>query len=181
MRLGIHMSFSREDEEARQVGVERSYYRASIPDDQFQSGMTSVEEFEKFRKYDSPNLIGVIPLKPEEMHVQYVTMRLAVRMLIYMRACPEHVRSGYPGNKNRKAFESRWTEIGPHVVVSPHSLMHGTHGSPIAHLRTWYFRSYPVKKDGTRKDGVVFVNATMVNADVEPVTAEEGGQINDGT
>jgi hypothetical protein len=59
--------------------------------------------------------------------------------------------------------------------------MHGTHGSPIAHLRTWYFRSYPVKKDGTRKDGVVFVNATMVNADVEPVTAEEGGQINDGT
>ena len=48
----------------------------------------------------------------------------------------------------------------------------------MVHLRTWYFRSYPIKKDGTRKNGVVFVRSTVVNAEVDPVTIEDGGAIN---
>lgn len=179
MRLGLHMSFCKEDVTAQQFGVKSSYYRASVPHDLFKVGLSSGKDFEAtFKKYNGTGVDGVLSLNQEETHIQYVTFKLAVRMMIYMRACPEHVRTGYPEGKNRKAFEGRWDQFGPRIIGSPARLTSGTHDSPMAHLRTWYFRSYPIRKDLTRKTGVVFVRATMVNADVDPVTVEEGGKIN---
>jgi hypothetical protein len=94
-----------------------------------------------------------------------------------MKACPELIREGYPGGKNHKAFESRWDEFSPRVIGMPARMTADTHISPITHLRTWYFRSYPVRRNGTRKNGVVFVSSTVVNADVDPKTVVEGGQL----
>lgn len=177
LRLGLHMSFCKEDAEAQRFGVKHSYYRASVPNDLFVSGLASCGDFEQtFKKYNSPSLVGVLPLTPEEVHIQYVTFKLAIRMLVYMRACPQHIREGYPGGKNHKAFEGRWDEFKPNVIGMP--VKAGTHESPVTHLRTWHFRSYPIKHDGTRRNGVVFVNATVVNAEVDPVTVEDGGSIN---
>jgi hypothetical protein len=178
MRLGIHVSFRKEDDAAKKYGLEKSYYRASVPHDLIQSGLASGDNFEAtFEKYSNQELTGVLLPTKEEMRVQYVTVKLITRMMVYMKACPEHVREGFPGDRGRKAFETRWTEIGPRVVGSPSHLTDGSHGSPASHLRTWYFRSYPIKKDGTRRNGVVFVRATMVNAEVDPITAEDGGKI----
>lgn len=176
--LGIHMSFQKEDQAATVQNIKYSYYRASIPASLFGPGLASDAGFEaNFKKYSNSNMIGVMGLSQEEQHIQYVTFKLAMRMLIYMRACPEHVSEGFPGGKNRKAFEGRWMDFGPKVIGSPFRLTGGTHDSPAAHMRSWFFRSYPTKKDGKRKNGVVFVRATMVNADVEPLTVEEGGVI----
>ena len=174
--MGLHVSYQKEDKE---FGVKHAYYRISIPGRLLQEGLSSNVDFEQnFKKYKNPYLRGVLDLTPEENHIQYVTVKLAVRMMVYMRACPEFVREGFPGGKNRRAFESRWSTIGPNIIESPAHLTSGTHASPIAHLRTWHFRSYPIKKNGTRKDGVVFVRSAMVNAEVEPVTVEEGGAVN---
>jgi len=178
MRLGLHMSFCKEDIEAQRFGLKNSYYRASIPHDLFVSGLASGKDFEDtFKKYNSSALIGAMSLSPEETHIQYVTFKLAIRMLVYMKACPELIREGYPGGKNHKAFESRWDEFSPRVIGMPARMTADTHISPITHLRTWYFRSYPVRRNGTRKNGVVFVSSTVVNADVDPKTVVEGGQL----
>ena len=179
LRLGLHMSFCKEDVEAQRYGVKHSYYRASVPNDLFVSGLASCGDFEQtFKRYNSPNLTGVLSLTPEEIHIQYVTFKLAIRMLVYMRACPQYIRKGYPGGKNHKAFESRWDEFDPNVIGMPARMWTGTHESPMTHLRTWHFRSYPIRQNGTRRNGVVFVNATVVNAAIDPVTIEDGGSIN---
>lgn len=161
------------------AGVPCAYGRASIPENLFKQGLASDKDFEQcFKTYQNPALLGVIPLTSEEAHLQYVSFKLAMRMLVYMRACPEHIREGFPNGKNHKAFESRWDDFKPRIIGSPARMTSGTHESPISHLRSWFFRSYPTKKDGTRKNGVVFVRATVVNAEVEAVTVEEGGKVN---
>lgn len=180
-RLGIHMSFCREDEMAKKMGAgDNSYYRVSAPHDLLEVGLSSQDNFEATfsMKLGGSNVIG---LSAEEIHIQYVTLKLALRLLVYMRACPEYVHSGYPGGKNRRAYEGRWDEFSPKVVGAPERLMMGTHESPIAHMRNWHFRSYPTKADGTKRKGVVFVNATVVNADadIDPITVGDGGKDGD--
>ena len=158
------------------VDVPCAYGRASIPENLFRTGLASDKDFEQcFKTYQNPALIGIIPLTPEESHAQYVAFKLAMRMLVYMRACPEHIREGFPNGKNRKVFEGRWDNFKPMVIGSPGRMTMGTHESPISHMRSWFFRSYPIKRDGTRKNGVVFVRATVVNAEVDPITVEGGG------
>ena len=174
--LGIHMS-TRLANPPGSV-VPSAYARASIPENLFKQGLSSDKDFERcFKTYTNPILVGVIPLTPEEAHILYVTFKLAMRMLVYMQACPDCVKVGFPGGKNRKAFEGRWDNFTPNVIGSPARLTSGEHGSPISHMRSWFFRSYPVKKDGKRRNGVVFVRATVVNAEVGPMTVEEGGAI----
>jgi hypothetical protein len=176
--IGIHLSYPKEDPLATQNNMRYSYYRASIPASLFSDGLASDEGFKQhFMCYNNTAMVGVLAMGPEEMHIQYVTFKLAMRMLVYMRACPEFIREGFPGGKNRKAFEGRWMDFKPNVVGSPARLTGGTHDSPMAHLRSWFFRRYPTRKDGTRQGGVLFVNATMVNADVEAKTIEEGGTV----
>lgn len=174
--FGVHLSSRMAPPHGTDVPC--AYGRASIPENLFQKGLASDQDFEQcFKVYQNQALIGVIPLTKEESHLQYVSFKLAMRMLVYMRACPEHIREGFPNGKNHKAFESRWDNFKPNVIGSPARLTSGTHDSPISHLRSWFFRSYPIKKDGKRKNGVVFVRATVVNAEVGAVTVEEGGKI----
>ena len=175
-RLGLHMSFCKEDAEAKLYGVKHSYYRSSVPHDLLVSGLASNEDFATtFQKYNNCAMLGIKGLSPEEVHIQYVTFKLVLRMMVYMRACPQFIKQGYPGGKNRKAFETQWDNFKPGVIGTP--TRSGTHDSPSTHLRTWFFRSYPVKKDGTRKTGVVFVNATVVGAHIDPKTVEVGGHL----
>jgi hypothetical protein len=117
-------------------------------------------------------MIGVMDLEPHEVHQQYVMARLVVCLLIYMQACPEHVHSGLPEGRKEREFSSPYFTPDWHVIGAPSGLK-GEHASPCVHWRMWHFRSYPLRKDGTRKKGAVFVKGTMVNADVDPVTVDD--------
>lgn len=116
-------------------------------------------------------MLGVLDLDKEEEHQQFVMARLVLCLLIYMQACPEHVRNGLPDGRKEREFCSPYSDIDWKIIGAPSGLK-GKHASPSSHWRTWHFRSYPLRKDGTKKKGAVYVNATMVNAEVDPVTVD---------
>jgi hypothetical protein len=108
-------------------------------------------------------------LSEEENERTYVMSRLAVRLMVYMRACPGRVRQGFPEGRGAREFSTRWTSPKPVFVGQPAGMC-GGHGSPVAHWRTWHFRSYPTRKDGTKRSGVVFIGGTVVGAEIDPET-----------
>ena len=150
-------------------------YHCSIPDLFLRKCLKSEGNYGAFLgNYDNEYCLlrGADTLSDEEKHRQFVMVRLTIHLLVYMQACPEHLRDGLPDGRRRKEFvvgEMNWV---PQIIGGPAGLG-GTHASPSAHFRTWHFRNYPKKKDGTRKKGAVFVKATVVNADINPKTVEE--------
>ena len=112
-------------------------------------------------------------LNEEEVHRQYVHLRLLLNLMVYATACPEAVYKGWPVEfGTAPAFH----KCDPTVLGSPIPKgldRGGTHASPIPHWRNPYFRQYPRRPDGTRKKGIVFVHGGMVNATLDPTTVKE--------
>jgi hypothetical protein len=117
--------------------------------------------------------LGAEALTGAEMHKQYVTFRMLVHLMVYMKACPDAVSDGFPDGKNERDLGyQKWMELSGTSVGLPERFT-GSHESPVAHWRTWHFRSYPRKQDGTKRVGVVFVNAAVVGMEMkDPVTVE---------
>jgi hypothetical protein len=107
-------------------------------------------------------LPGATPTSADEARMQYRLVKSVVHLTLYMLAFPDSVREGYPeqfvedGTGGRKART-------PHTVGGRH--FHAERGSPIGHWRRQHFRSYPVRRDGSRKAGLVEVRGTWVNPD----------------
>jgi hypothetical protein len=112
--------------------------------------------------------------QPDNMRKHsFVVSRLAIRLMVYMRACENKVVEGYPEGKHARDFGTKWTGLTPMIIHHPSGLIRNEHGSPEAHWRDWHFRSYPRRKDGTKKLGVVYVSGTVVNAELDPITVRE--------
>ena len=143
-------------------------FRVKVEGDRLAEWLSSKEEFEKRGKeFGSTPL--VFNLTQGESERIYVMSRLAVRLMAYMRACPGKVWEGFPEGKGAREFETRWTATKPMFVGQPDGML-GGHGSPCAHWRGWHFRSYPTKRDGTKKAGLVFIDGTVVCSEVDPAT-----------
>ena len=146
--------------------------RAAIPAMFLQDILSSEGSFKTIGSLGDKGYLGVVDLTDEEKHQQYVLTRLIAHLMVYMQACPEHVRDGFPEGRKDKEFNCVTArDIDGSVIGAPAGLG-GTHASPFQHWRTWYFRSYPRRKDGTKQRGVVKVSGTMVMADVDPRTVE---------
>ena len=118
-----------------------------------------------------------LELTEEDHHIQYVTMRCVIHLMVYAKACPEAVISGWPeGLGSTTATRGRRPTTLASPKYSPRSM---EHASPEAHLRSGcdaYFRSYPRRKDGTKKAGIYLVRGhgpVMVNAEVDPTTIKK--------
>lgn len=151
----------------------RPMLRAVVPAADLEMCLSSGKDFEKVAR---ENLMrprpGMMPLTEKDFQYQYTVVKLLIHLMVYMRACPEAVVDGYPDGRREKEFKSRWMDkITPTVISFPKGLS-GSHESPMAHWRDWHFRSYPKKRDGTKKAGTVFVRGTMVNARLDPATVE---------
>jgi hypothetical protein len=150
------------------------YFRCTIPDQLLRNCLKSDDGFRNGLGEYNVGAIGVLPLTDGELHQQYIISKLVVRLLVYMKAFPDIVREGYPDGRNGKEFRSKWTgEVKPTLIGAPVGLIGRNHESPETHFRTWHFRSFPRKDDGTKTSGVVFVRAAIVNAEmVDPITVE---------
>jgi hypothetical protein len=163
----MHVYYTDKDEKSP---AGESLFRAKVQGDRLDDWLLSKEEFAR-RGEEGLGSPLVYSLNEDENERLYVVSRLAARLMVYMRACPDKVKAGYPQGRKAREFATRWTQPGPRMVGQP-ACMSGGHGSPAAHWRTWHFRSYPTRKDGTKRGGVVFIGGTVVGAEVDPETVE---------
>ena len=128
------------------------------------------EYMDSFGKF---HLLGTIDLDEKDRYQNYVMAKLIIHMLVYMQACPDQVHHGIPDGHKHREFSGPYDSISPTRVRAPVSLQ-GTHASPSVHWRSWHFRSYPRRKDGTKRKGAIKIAGTLVNAEgVDPETVED--------
>ena len=124
-------------------------------------------------KVEPENLYDVLPMysalfasKVSEMEKrqQAILVRLVCAMSVFIQCRPEYLEKmsgmvrGIPGD-----MYSQYLPGNAETVFLRDFKSGG--GSKSIHYRSWYFRHYPLKTDGTRKEGWVFVTDTMVNED----------------
>lgn len=144
-----------------------AYMRCSIPQDKMSEVLSSEEGLRGLGHYDVPMSYK---LNEKETHEQYVMLKLILRMMAYVTACPNFMVGGFPNGAKQRVFSTRSLGNRSGLVLS---YPRPEHGSPKAHWRGCHIRSYPKRKDGTKRKGVLFIAGTMVNADVDPVTIKE--------
>lgn len=144
------------------------YIRCTVPQSMIKDVISSEDGIKALGSYDT-GMLGAIKVSEQETKEQYVMSKLVVRMLAYATACPQFVVNGFPSGMKAKTFSSR--NLGKKTGVVMSYPMGDT--SKKAHWRGCHIRSYPKRKDGSKKTGVVFVAGTMVNSEVEPVTVKE--------
>jgi len=144
------------------------YMRFSIPDDEIAHCLCSAEAmYERIGMYDQGEMLMLEP-NEDDIKAQYVIARMVVNLIVYIQACPEAVLDGFPDNFNASYTKSRYMPPTQDTVIgNPDGK---TQETPGEHWRAWHFRRHPKRKDGTRKNGPVFVRGTMVNADIKPKT-----------
>lgn len=103
----------------------------------------------------------------------YIASRLAVALIVYLNAEKSALVPGWPSDVSRRKLKHEGIKCGEGSIIAAPKCPNGEHGSPCAHYRRWHFRRYPLKSDGTRTAGVVFVRDTMVNAEIDPSTVLE--------
>jgi hypothetical protein len=90
------------------------------------------------------------------------TARFVMAVLAYMKACPEKVVKGvrFLDDDNHMSFSfSKLTEPD-RVDTSVDGRGEGSHKAP--HFRKWHLRRYPVRKDGTRREGLLLIHGCAV-------------------
>lgn len=96
-----------------------------------------------------------LTLESHETESQMLLMRAVTRLLVYMTTFPDAVRDGFPSREAEHLS-------GMYRKAKTLGEKHFPRNAPSAHYRRWHFRSYPLRKDGSRKPGVLFVNESMV-------------------
>lgn len=104
-------------------------------------------------------------------------LRLLCGLCAYLEVKPELLRDGMPGGMAHRDLPDRGMIRGPEsfMTVREPEGMRNSQGVCV-HLRNWHFRRYPIKTDGTRTAGWVFVNETLVNAKPHTVEAESNSK-----
>ena len=168
--IGIHISYAGEK---KAVGDCPPMHRCSIPNSFLRDCLRGGASFDaKLRTYRN-RAFQAMDLIEEESHQQYVISRLVIHLLVYMQACPEMIADGYPEGRKAREFGSKYCgKMKPTILRAPMGLR-GIHASPEAHWRNPHFRSYPRRRDGNKRKGIVAVKGTMVNADIDPRTVKD--------
>jgi len=96
-----------------------------------------------------------LDLSSMEIDAQRKMLTIVCRLLVYMTTFPDAVRDGFP---SREAEHLAGVRRKGRTLGERHFPKNG----PKAHFRRWHFRSYPLRKDGSRKPGIVFVSESMV-------------------
>lgn len=152
------------------LGSKGGSCRSSIPEDKLEVCLRSIEDMTAVGPYKDLGLDPLLEqLGDEEQHQIWVLLRLVTRLLVYITACPQAVVDGWPTGASHKDAGSGFNRVWSPVRIQDVTHGHG-HGSPIMHWRRWTFRKYPIRKDGSRQDGLVFVHGTLVGATVDPKT-----------
>jgi len=148
------------------------YFRSSVP----HARVTEVLESNKVM-YDigvySDNGMTSDDLKGDEVDLQWTLERLVLHLLVYMQACPDAVKPGWPDNVKERHFRKKNSPTPKPTKIGGPKMPKGTHAGPIPHWRDAHARSYPIRKDGTRKKGVIWVCGCVVAAKVDPTTIVE--------
>ena len=99
-----------------------------------------------------------------------VITQLVLRLMVYIAACPESIKDGYPTQDSEiKINKKNWDNVQSFVLSDQKdnqfdfNKISKSHASPQEHVRQAHFRRYPLKEDGTRKEGILFVKACIVN------------------
>jgi hypothetical protein len=143
--------------------VEGYYVRCSVPFERLRALLDNDgrddEELinEVLGTYEG--VAALTELTREERLMQYRIIRCVVMMALYIKLFPNAVQDGYPPNCSNPTGVVR--NPNPKTIGGEH--FRGTHASPAMHWRDAHFRRYPIRKDGTRKSGYVFVGGTIVN------------------
>lgn len=140
-------------------------YRCAMPEAKVALCLKSEQEM-----HDAIGLIGglgVWELSQEELKRQYILAKMVVHLMVYGTACPDKVVPGWPDKFRDRECSTGWM---PPMMPSRITMPAVPRGSPEAHWRTWHFRRYPQKRDGSRKDGVVFVSGCLVAGGADPMT-----------
>lgn len=100
-----------------------------------------------------------------------ITLRMIMRLMVYMSACPDSIKDGFPDDKIYDGG-TKYYHPSPMTIGLPDHCKR-THASPEMHWRQWHFRTYPTQPDGSKRPGLVFVNAAVVMGVVDPKTVVE--------
>ena len=169
----LHVSYWGEEPE---VTGEPALYRCGVPNMFVANCLKSEGNFNKFMEMFPLKgaMHRVEDLDEKEVHQQFVITRLLIHLMVYMQACPEHVHDGLPEGRKEREFKSPHATLKGTVIGAPEGLK-GTHASPEAHWRNWHFRSYPRRRDGTKRKGAIKIDGTMVNAGIpiDPKTVDD--------
>lgn len=151
------------------ISTKGAYVRCSIPKHLINVVM----------KAEPENLYDVLPRYPGDFTMemsdiekkqQILTTKLICALSVFAKCRPQYLCT-LPAELNSTVSLSDTSAQylpGGNPDFSVLKDVPGRGGSKSVHYRTWYFRSYPTKKDGLKKDGWVFVNDTMVNEDDKP-------------
>ena len=142
----------------------------------------SPELVPSLRNCEEASLTNVSQSEWQDLHLN---LTLVVRLLAYMRACPEQVRDGFPEGESAREYSSQWFRPTPVRILSPKGLDESDErderNGPRPHYRSCYFRRYPTRSDGSRQKGILFIPGTFVNAHIDPHTIKDGGNLAEGT
>jgi hypothetical protein len=142
-------------------------YRCVVPESRMGACLRSPEEMEE--AIGELGALFTLKLDAEETRQQFMILKMVVHLMVYATACPGSVVPGWPDKyKERDVGKGFIKKFSPFKMKSPIGPV--DRSSPETHWRGWHFRQYPVRKDGTRQKGLVFVTGCIVNGNVEPRT-----------
>lgn len=152
------------------MGGEIMAYRCVVPDEKLALCLKSPEEMKS--AIGELGALMTLSLTDEERKQQFIMLKLALHLMVYATACPQAILPGWPDKYREHDVSKGWMkDFTPIRLASP--IRHREGSSPETHWRNWHFRQYPIKKDGSRQKGLVFVTGCLVNADVDPQTVIE--------
>ena len=106
--------------------------------------------------------------KDESATIRMAVVRL-LKLLIYLASYPGQLKDGIVGDCALSSLQPK------HIHKKSQTLtIKKEHHSICSHVRTSFFRLYPIRKDGTRNPGLVFVRSAIVNGKAQTTTAIEG-------
>jgi hypothetical protein len=102
---------------------------------------------------------GALRLSEEEAALHFRMIKSVISLSMYMQCEGVEVLDLYPEMVGAADVPVR--KVTPHSVGAQHFQRRERSG-PRSHYRSWHFRRYPLKKDGTRRPGLVAVRGAMV-------------------
>ena len=152
------------------------YIRASIPWSKL--GVAAMSDTpEKFHE-----ALGTYPglclgLDDEDRNELIKALRLLCGAAAYLECCPDMLKPGMPVAMHDIPDRATSKGVRSFAVISEPPGMKRRDGVK-THQRRWFYRLYPLKKDGTRTEGLVFVHDCVINANAEIETITEGEKDN---
>lgn len=99
--------------------------------------------------------------KEEESAIGLATTRL-IKLLVYIASYPENLKDGIVGDCAFAGLQPK------HISRSSRTMtIKAEHRDVSSHIRRQFFRLYPMRKNGERKPGLVFVKSTIVKGTAE--------------